>query len=65
MKPYRLAPEGMRGMRARVTGEHGVYEAAAWYDARGRLMYSCDCDYCSVHPVRRDCSHALAVAKLI
>jgi hypothetical protein len=61
--PQRLRPGG-GGIVASVRGEHGTYEAAAWYDERGRLIYTCTCDYIDFHPGKRDCSHAIAAGKL-
>lgn len=64
VKPYRVS-DSPRGVRALVTSEHGTYDTAAWFDSRGRLTYHCTCDYSDHHPVRMDCAHALAVAKLV
>ena len=65
VKPYRVAPEPMRGVRAHVTGESGVYDTAVWYDQQGRLRYSCSCDYAGIHPYKQDCSHSRAVGRLV
>lgn len=65
VKPYRIAPEPMRGARAHVTGDRGIYDTAAWYDKNGKLRYSCTCDYAAIHNYKQDCSHAIATGKLI
>lgn len=55
-----------RGVRAIVTGSRGKYTTDAYYDARGRLVRSCTCDWSTVYHVgRSDCSHALAVEALL
>jgi len=65
VKPYRVAPEPMRGVRAHVTGDRGIYSAAAWYDAQGKMRFSCTCEYAAIHNYKRDCSHAQAVGRLV
>jgi hypothetical protein len=65
VKPYRVAPEPMRGVRAHVTGDRGIYDVAVWVNTKGRMTYSCTCEYCEIHPNRQDCSHSLAVSKLV
>lgn len=65
--PYRLRVEGERttGVRAHVKGEHGTYDVAAWYDSKGRIRYSCGCEYTDYHEVSPECSHAIAVGRLL
>ena len=62
--PYRLQPGG-GGIRARVRGESGYYDAAVWYDAKGRIRRHCTCEYAEIHPVTCACSHTLALEWLI
>ncbi len=54
------------GVKAEVTGESGnVHKAAAWYEGKTLVRY-CDCDYSTkYHENKKDCSHALAVQKLV
>lgn len=54
-----------RGVAATVTGSSGKYETRVYYDARGRLVRECSCEYAGIHPVAGGCSHQLAVQVLV